>query len=97
MATNTLFITVVGSGTTTGLTAVGADTNARDVTLTCTGPVYVIFDDVTGTANSSLNTKPLVLAAGNVINLPNVVMSKCFIRSQSVSATAASMVWYTPS
>jgi hypothetical protein len=96
MATNTLFISVVGSGTTTGLVAVGTDTNARDVTLTTTGAVYVIFDDVTGTANASLNSKPLVLAAGNIINLPNVVMSKCFIRSQITSTTAASMMWYTP-
>lgn len=97
MATNTLFISVVGSGTTTGLVAVGTDTNARDVTLTTTGAVYVIFDDVSGTANASLNSKPLVLAAGNVINLPNVVMSKCFMRSQITSGTAASMMWYTPS
>jgi len=97
MATNSLFITVVGSGTTTGLAAVGTDTNARDVTLTTTGPVYVIFDDVSAGANAALNSRPLVLAAGNVINLPNVVMSKCFMRSQTTSGTAASMMWYTPS
>ena len=83
MATNTLFISVVGSGTLTGLAAVGTDTNARDVTLTTTGAVYVIFDEVSANAN--------------VINLPNVVMSKCFIRSQITSTTAASMMWYTPS
>ena len=97
MATNTLFITVVGSGTTTGLVAVGTDTNARDITMTCTGPVYVIFDDVTANANAALGNRPLTLAAGNIINLPNVVMSKCFIRSQTASVTAASIVWYTPS
>ena len=97
MATNTLFITVVGSGTTTGLAAVGPDTNARDVTLTCTGPVYVIFDEIAANANGALGARPLTLAAGNIINLPNVVMSKCFIRSQTTSGTAASMMWYTPS
>jgi len=97
MATNTLFISVVGSGTVSGLAAVGTDTNARDVTLTTTGAVYVIFDEVSANANSALGSRPLVLAGGNVINLPNVVMSKCFIRSQITSTTAASMMWYTPS
>ena len=95
MATNTLFISVNGSGG--AALALGTDTNARDIQFTCTGPVYVVFDETNATtAASSMGTKPLTLAAGNIITMPNVVMSKAFVRSQTVSATAASIMWYTP-
>ena len=97
MATNTLFISVVGSGTTTGLVPIGTDTNARDITMTTTGAIYVAFEAANSSdANTALGARPLVLAAGNVINLPNVVMSKCYVRSQVVGVTAASVMWYTP-
>jgi len=96
MATNTLFISVNGSGG--AAVAFGTDTNARDLQFTTTGPVYVVFDEASaGNASTSMGTKPLVLAAGNIINLPGVVMSKAFVRSQTTSATAASLMWYTPS
>ena len=95
MATNTLFISVQGS---TGSAVVfGTDTNARDIQFTTTGAVYVVFDETSaGNAATSMGTKPLVLAAGNIINMPNVVMSKAFVRSQTTNATAASLMWYTP-
>ena len=97
MATNTIFVSVVGSATTTGLLPVGTDSNERFITLTATGPIYVAFDQASsGDANTALNNKPLVLAAGNIITLPNVVLSKMYIRSQTASVTAASVVWYTP-
>lgn len=96
MATNTLFITV---NAVAGTPAVfGTDTNPRDLQFTCTGPVYVVFDE-TSSANAatSLGTKPLTLAAGNIMTLPGVVMSKAYVRSQTTNATAASIMWYTPS
>ena len=97
MATNTLFISVVGSATTTGLVPIGSDTNERMVTLTTTGPIYVAFDLASSSdANTALGVRPLVLAAGNIITLPNVVMSKAYVRSQTTSTTAASVMWYTP-
>ena len=95
MATNTLFISVDGSGG--NAKAFGTDTNARDIQFTTTGPVYVVFDESSaGNASTSMGTKPLVLAAGNIITMPNVVMSKAYVRSQTTSATAASVMWYTP-
>lgn len=96
MATNTLFISVNGSG---GSAVVfGTDTNARDIQFTCTGPVYVVFDETSASnASTSMGTKPLTLAAGNIITMPGVVMSKAFVRSQTTNATAASLMWYTPS
>jgi len=97
MATNTLFVSVVGSATNSGLLPVGTDTNERFITLTTTGPIYVAFDQANSSdANTALAGKPLVLAAGNIITLPNVVLSKMYIRSQTTSLTAASVVWYTP-
>jgi Flp pilus assembly protein TadG len=95
MATNTLFISVEAS--TGAAKAFGTDTNARDIQFTTTGPVYVVFDEANaGTAATSMGTKPLVLAAGNIITMPGVVMSKAFVRSQTTNATAASLMWYTP-
>lgn len=95
MATNTLFISVNGSGG--AAVAFGTDTNARDIQFTCTGPVYVVFDEANASnAASSMGTKPLTLAAGNIITMPGVVMSKAFVRSQTTNATAASLMWYTP-
>ena len=97
MATNTLFISVVGSGTTSGLVPIGSDPSERFITLTTTGPVYVAFDLANSSdANTALAVRPLVLAAGNIITLPNVVMSKAYVRSQTTSGTAASVMWYTP-
>jgi hypothetical protein len=95
MATNTLFIAVNAS---TGVAkAFGTDTNARDIQFTTTGAVYVVFDEANATdAATSMGTKPLILAAGNIITMPNVVMSKAFVRSQTTNATAASLMWYTP-
>lgn len=95
MATNTLFISVNGSGGSA--LAFGTDTNARDIQFTCTGPVYVVFDEASAsTASTSMGIKPLTLAAGNIITMPGVVMSKAFVRSQTTNATAASLMWYTP-
>jgi hypothetical protein len=96
MATNTLFISV--NANTGAAVAFGTDTNARDIQFTTTGPVYVVFDEASAAnAATSIGTKPLVLAAGNIITMPGVVMSKAYVRSQTVSATAASIMWYTPS
>ena len=95
MATNTLFISV--NGNAGAAVAFGTDTNARDIQFTTTGAVYVVFDEANATnAATSMGTKPLVLAAGNIITMPNVVMSKAFVRSQTTSQTAASLMWYTP-
>ena len=95
MATNTLFISVNGS--VGAAVAFGTDTNARDIQFTTTGAVYVVFDEASaGNAATSMGTKPLVLAAGNIITMPSVVMSKAFVRSQTTNATAASLMWYTP-
>jgi hypothetical protein len=95
MATNQLFISVNGSGG--AAKAFGTDTNARDIQFTTTGAVYVVFEEANANdAGTSMGTKPLVLAAGNIITMPGVVMSKAFVRSQTTSATAASLMWYTP-
>ncbi len=96
MATNTLFISVNGSG---GAAVVfGTDTNARDIQFTTTSAVYVVFDETSaGNAATSIGTKPLLVHAGNIITMPGVVMSKAYVRSQTTSGTAASVMWYTPS
>jgi len=87
------------NGTGAAYTALGTDTNRRDVEVSTTLGAYVVTDAATSgdAATAASNGNYFAVPANVVVCLDNVIPATTWIRSQSTTSAVYTVKWFQPS